>query len=107
MKKTKNEKHETPIEKHDVDFFKKEYDSRNPICDGVKCNVIGDCIMHPREKKEAIIQGLAEITVEMNQKISELFKRTNNGQLPIAPPVFKLTMYHCPSHKSPPIDFGD
>jgi len=95
-------------EKYDIEFFKKEYGKRNMICDGTKCNAIENCVMHPwRKEGPALVQGLAEITVKSNQEITELFKKLNAGQLPKGVPVFKLVMYHCPSHKAVPIDFGD
>lgn len=103
--------------KYDVEFFKQEYDRNNPICDGAKCNVIDQCVMDlwekdtPRPvrkaKREEIMQGLAELSVKINQEIAELFRRVNDGKLPTEPPVFKLVLLHCESHKAVPIDYGD
>lgn len=104
-------------ERRAVKSFVDEYDKKNPICDGTKCDVIRSCVMNPwrekqsgfveTEERKKIIQGLAEITVRANQKIARLFKSVNNGQLPKKPPVFKLVLTDCSSHKPIPIDFGD
>lgn len=100
-----------------VKSFADDYDRKNPICDGIKCDVIGSCVMKPwkdnqpglveKEERKEIIQGLAEITVRANQEIARLFESVNNGQLPKKPPVFKLVMIDCSSHKPIPIDLGD
>jgi len=95
-------------ERYGVEFFKQEYGKRNMICDGTKCDVIGNCVVDPWGKEgPVIVQRLAEISVKTNQEIAELFRKVNAGKLPAEPPIFKLVMHHCPSHKSVPIDFGD
>ena len=113
----KDKKKKERKERRAVKSFADDYDRKNPICDGTKCDVIGSCVMNPWRKSQSgfvetkerkkIIQGLAEITVRANQEIARLFESVNNGQLPKKPPVFKLVMIDCSSHKPIPIDLGD
>jgi len=97
-------------EECDVEFFRKDYDGANPICDGTTCANIEDCVMDlwmkgvtglvEKEQRKKIIAALAEITVKVNQEIAKVFEQVrNDGQLPKEPPVFKLVLIRCPSWK--------
>lgn len=107
-------------QKYDKGYFLQEYYKENSIfcvtgyCEKMHRCVLGFWIRKKNSERSLeenpnrieILQGLAQLTVEMNKKIENLFRniqRKSGVKAPITPPVYRLKLHSCSSHEIVPI----